>query len=266
MSADRVGGRIWQALGVGLAVGAATALIARDLQLPSYVSYWGDASPLVLAGTLVAAALWISPLRRLLAGLAAALGVAWCLVAFTPVSLWLADGLVRRDATSDADAVVVLASRLQEDGELTSVAMSRLLHGAELVAQRRASHLVLTELPAPFRSYASPARALLAGLNVAVEVHSVGPVERTRDEARLVASLFRSRGWGRALLVTSPLHSRRAAASFEKAGLRVVSSPAVETRWDLETLSRPEERLAAFGAVVHERIGLQYYRLRGWID
>ena len=265
----RVGGegrRVRGGMALGIAAGAAATLIARDLGLPSYVSYWGDASPLVVAGTLLFGVLWLTPLRRVLEAIAVALAVAWCLVAFTPISSQLAEGLARRDAPGQGDAVVVLASRLQEDGELTSVAMSRLLHGLELVAQGRAERLVLTELPPPYKAYALPARELAIALGLHLELHVVGPVERTRDEARAVAQLFRSEGWRRALLVTSPSHSRRAAASFEKEGLEIVSSPATETRWDLERLERSDERLAAFGSLVHERIGMLVYRRRGWID
>ena len=251
---------------MGAAVGAAASLIARDLGVPSYASYWGDSSPLILGGTLACAGLWLTPLRRALLAIGATLGLVWCVVAFTPVSAWLADGLTRRDPPVAADAVVVLASRLQEDGELTSVAMSRLVHGVELLAQGRAGRLVLTELPPPYKSYAAPARQMLSALGLQAELHSVGPVERTRDEARQVAALFRSKGWRKVLLVTSPPHSRRAAATFEKEGMEVASSPAVETRFDLETLERPEERLAAFGSLVHERLGLLVYRQRGWID
>jgi hypothetical protein len=40
----------------------------------------------------------------------------------------------------------------------------------------------------------------------------------------------------------------------------------VETRFDLDTLERPEERLEAFGSLVHEQLGLLLYRQRGWID
>ena len=251
---------------MGAAVGAAANLIARDLGVPSFVSYWGDTSPLIFGGSLACAGLWLTPLRRLVVSLGAALGLAWCVVAFTPVSAWLADGLARRDPPVAADAVVVLSSRLQEDGELTSVAMSRLLHGVELLAQGRASRIVLTELPSPYKAYAAAARQMLSALGLQAELHTVGPVEHTRDEARQVAALFRSKGWRKALLVTSPSHSRRAAASFEKEGLEVASLPAVETRFDLETLERPEERLSAFGSLVHERLGILVYRQRGWID
>ena len=91
------------------------------------------------------------------------------------------------------------------------------------------------------------------------------PVTNTRDEAKLVAEMFRLEGWRTVIVVTSPTHSRRASASLEREGLDVVSSPSVETRFDLETLDRPGERLMAFGALTHERLGLLWYRFKGWV-
>jgi uncharacterized SAM-binding protein YcdF (DUF218 family) len=106
----------------------------------------------------------------------------------------------------------------------------------------------------------------MAHLGLEHELLTVGPVRSTREEALLVAKLFRERGMRRVLLVTSPTHSRRAAAAFERERLEVVSSPATETRFDLERLSEPDERLFAFGTLLHERVGLQVYRWRGWIQ
>jgi hypothetical protein len=39
----------------------------------------------------------------------------------------------------------------------------------------------------------------------------------------------------------------------------------METRFDLETLDRADDRLIAFGSLIHERVGLWVYRRRGWI-
>ena len=66
--------------------------------------------------------------------------------------------------------------------------------------------------------------------------------------------------------MTSPIHSRRASAALEKEGVTVVSSPSAETRFDLATLDTWNDRLAAFGSVMHERLGLWVYARRGWID
>jgi len=142
-------------------------------------------------------------------------------------------------------------------------AMSRLLHALELLGNSRARRLVLTELPPPSRSYAEPARALMQALHLEGEIIAVGPVHDTRDEAKAVARLFAERGLQSLILVTSPTHTRRAAATFERQGLTVIASPAVETLFDLETLDTPDDRLRAWGSVLHERLGLWLYALRG---
>jgi uncharacterized SAM-binding protein YcdF (DUF218 family) len=253
------------AIWAGFVAGALAGFFARDLDLPTLVSYWGDLVPLVVATALVGAALGATRLRRLVPALAVALGLLWGLVAFTPLVGVLTADLPRRDPLRHADAVFVLSSDLQKDGELTALAESRLLHGLELVGQGQAARLVVSELPAPTPSYAAAARGLAERLRLAPELIVVGPVRTTRDEAVLLGRLCRQRGWSRLLVVTSPLHSRRACAAIEHEGVQVVSSPAPETRYDLETLDRADARLQAFGAWLHERAGLIVYRRSGWI-
>lgn len=253
-------------LATGLAVGGVAAMLARDLDLPTLVSYWGDRTPLVIAAAVALALLWATRLRPLIAGATVLLGAVWLVAAFTPLSPWLARDLPRRDREGPADAVFVLGSRLQDDGELTATAMSRLLHALELLGEGRAPRLVLSELPPPYAPYAPVARVLMARLGMKRDVLAVGPIGSTRDEAVAVARLFREQRWRRVLLVTSPLHTRRAAAAFEREGLEVVSSPATETRFDLERLDGPDQRLGAFGALLHEHVGIQVYRWRGWME
>ena len=134
---------------MGLAVGGASGLLADSLGLHSAVSYWGPRAPVVAALALLFALLWSTRLRPVLAAGAAGLGALWLAVAFTPLTPWLARGLVRRDALRPADAVVVLASSLQKDGDLTPTSMSRLVHALELLGQGQAPRLVLTEIGPP---------------------------------------------------------------------------------------------------------------------
>jgi uncharacterized SAM-binding protein YcdF (DUF218 family) len=252
--------------GVGLTAGAVAGLVVVDLNLPSLVSWYGDRSYLVPAAAVLGALLWLTPLRRVTGVAVALLSVLWCVVAFTPATSWLADGLVRRDRAEAADAVFVFASRIQEDGDPTTDAMSRLLKGIELVAEGRAARLVVSEVPPPAGPYAPLARAWVAAFAPRGEVVSVGRIRNSHDEAVAVARLFRERGWTRVLAVTSPTHTRRAAAALEKEGLVVMAVPAVETRFDLERLHWPRDRREAFAAIAHERVGLLLYRRRGWID
>ena len=94
----------------------------------------------------------------------------------------------------------------------------------------------------------------------------IGEIGNTHDEAVALARLGRERGLRRILAVTSPTHTRRAAATLEKQGLVAISVPSVETNFDLETLRWPGDRRRAFSAIAHERLGLVVYRRRGWID
>ena len=260
---ERGGG--WAVVGTGLCVGALSGLLAIDLDLPALVSYPYDRTLLVLVATTAGALLWLTRLRRLVAAAVAVLAATWLIVAFTPLVSRMADGLVRRDPVRDADAVFVFGSRLQADGEPTADAMSRLLKGLELVAEGHAARLVVSELYPPSKAYAPLARAWAKEFAPGAEVLAVGPVATTRDEAVLLARLLRERGLRRVLAVTSPVHTRRAAATLEREGLEAISVPAVETRYDLETLDFPTDRRRAFGSVVHERVGLLVYARRGWL-
>ena len=253
-------------LGAGLTAGSLAGLIVVDLNLPSLVSYFGDRTYLVPVIALLGALLWLTPLRRLIGAAVALLVVLWLVVAFTPLTPWLAQGLVRRDPVEAADAVFVFASRVQEDGDPTSNAMSRLLKGVELVAEGRAARLLVSEGPPPGGPYAPLARAWLGTFARRGEVVSVGRIRNTHDEAVAVARLCRERSWTRVLAVTSPTHTRRAAAALEKQGLVVLAVPSIETRFDLEDLHWPGDRREAFASIAHERLGLVYYRRKGWID
>jgi uncharacterized SAM-binding protein YcdF (DUF218 family) len=222
-------------------------------------------TPGVLLGALVGALVWTTPLRRPLAFVVGLLGLAFLAVAFTPLSSWIYHGLPRRDPLVRADAVFVSSSRLQEDGELTNAALNRLVHGLEIIGSGYAPRLILTELKPPQGSYAAKARPLMERLGIHAELLTAGPVGNTRDEAVMVAALCRERGFSRLIVVTSPTHSRRASATLEREGVVVVSSPCMETRYDLERLERTDERLYAFGDLIHERVGLFVYARRGWI-
>jgi uncharacterized SAM-binding protein YcdF (DUF218 family) len=261
---SRAGASFAQGRAFGAALGALLGFLAVQLSLASLLSYPGDTAFLLVAGAVAGALLWPTRLRSVLGVLTAGAAVSWLLVAFGPVSAWLADGLPRRDPLRKGDAVFVLSSRMQRDGEPTTEALSRLLHGVGLVAQGQAPRLILSEQP-NMRPYAPVAREWLRTLKIEGELLTVGPVTSTRDEAKLVAEMCRLRGWRTLLVVTAPTHSRRAALAFEREGLDVVSSPSVETRFDLETLDRPGERLMAFGALTHERLGLLWYRWKGWV-
>jgi uncharacterized SAM-binding protein YcdF (DUF218 family) len=251
---------------VGLAVGALTGFLTLDLGLPSLVSYWGERTHIVPVAAVVGAAVWLTPLRRLVAlGVVLLFGL-WLVVSYTPVTAWMAEDLVRRDPVQAADAVFVFGSRIQDDGDPTTDAMSRLLKGVELVAEGRARDLVVSEVRGMDGRYTPIARDWVNRFAPQAEVLTVGPISNTHGEAVAVERLFRERGWRRVLAVTSPIHTRRAAATLETQGLQVIAVPSVETDYDLERLEYPGDRRKAFDGIIHEWVGLFVYAQRGWID
>ena len=216
---------------------------------------------LVLVAMIVAALLAQGRARALPHALAGAVLVLYVLVAFTPlfspsIRAWLEEEPPRR-----ADAIVVLSARVTEEGRLGASALERLVAGAALARDGWAPLLVRTEASA-FDDRRDAAE-LLEGTDV--EVARIGPVASTRDEAVATAALGRERGFRRVIVVTSPLHERRAAAAFRDVGLEVVACPSPERLFSVPALATPDDRVAAFGYWVTELAAWELYSLRGWV-
>jgi uncharacterized SAM-binding protein YcdF (DUF218 family) len=248
----------------GGALGALAGFLTRDLDLPALVSFEHSREPLVVAGAVLGAVLALTRLRWALWISTAGLALLWCVVAFSPVSGWLSRGLIRSDATEPADAVFVSVSSLRPGSDRIGELQNRLLHGIELVIRGKAPRLVVAEsgeVPC-----VALARQLMESAAAGGELLIARRAENTREEAVAIAELARQRRFNAILLVTSPIHSRRAGAALEREGVTVLSSPSPETRFDLETLDTWADRLAAFGSVMHERVGLWVYARRGWLS
>jgi uncharacterized SAM-binding protein YcdF (DUF218 family) len=250
---------------LGAALGLMSGLLCRDLDLTSLVSFWGDRGFLLPLGAIIGAVCATTRLRTPLYVVSAGLALMWIAVTYGPVSRLLATGLVRSDALRPSDAVLVLSSRMQADGDPTSVQLARLYRGLELVKDGHAPRLMISEVPPPYAQQAPFAKAMLARFAPEVELVVLSPVRNTHDEALLAADYLKARGLKRIIVTSSPTHTFRGAAVLEALDLDVMASPARETRFDLETLDQPEERLASFGSIIHERLGIVVYRRRGWM-
>ena len=93
----------------------------------------------------------------------------------------------------------------------------------------------------------------------------VDSIETTRTEALRMWSIAKPRHWNTVALVTSPLHTRRACATFEAVGFRVICVPARVRESGLDRHSIPEDRFRAFRLWLYERFATDTYRRRGWI-
>jgi uncharacterized SAM-binding protein YcdF (DUF218 family) len=214
-----------------------------------------------LTGALIGA----TRLRFLLWGAGGAAAAALIVIGYTPLIVPHVRGLVRSDPLRPVEAVVVLSSDIEKSGALTPIAQGRLLRGYELLRQGYAKRLILTRLYPPKGSYVPAVSAQMRNLGLDFPIMETGAVWNTHDEALEVRELARKKGWSEVILVTDPTHTRRAAATFEKEGVRVLCSPCLPRLYDLPTLETPMERIFAFRDWFYEATGWVVYRLRGWV-
>lgn len=240
--ADELG--IWMSLGVSLhlmrlAIGVLTAAVAT-----SSVGAW----------------LW------LLLGAEITL---FAVTLYTPLAAALAPTFVRADAAGPADAIVVFSGSVNSAGRVQGAALERLLYGLQVAQSRRLGAIGLSVVadehdartPGSDRDQRSLVSLALPG----VEPRFVRDVHSTRDEALAFSALARTHGWRRVVAITSPMHTRRACAALEAAGLSVECRPAAEREYDLERLDRPGNRRLAMQDVVYEAAAIVLYRARGWM-
>lgn len=167
-----------------------------------------------------------------------------------------------------SDAVVVLSAGLSQDGLLSAAGTERLLHGVELLEQGAAATVVTTRLRRAVgrdtvTSDTDQAR-LIALAPDSVQHLTVDSVATTRDEAMQVTALARREGWQHLIVVTSPMHTRRACAAFRRAGVSITCSAAPSREVAVHTLRNPGERWQALSPWLHEVVGWWWYGVRGW--
>ena len=226
-------------------------------------------APAVVAGALIG---WwrAEALRHAAVAVAAVLA----LVVFTPLTSALLPSVVRRDVGPDArptvDAVAVLSADVRSDGLVAGQGLERLLAG--MAWSRALDRPLVVSVVRDFGragavGSAADQRALTA-LGGVGRVYYVDSVHVTRDEAVREAALARREGWRRLLVVTSPAHSRRACAAYERAGVAVTCAPSPARDYPLAgpaPLAGAGERVAAFKDWLYEAVGWAVYRARGWV-
>jgi uncharacterized SAM-binding protein YcdF (DUF218 family) len=201
---------------------------------------------------------------------AAIIAVICVVIAYTPVVSTLAAPLIRRDPLpSRVDAVAVLSMGLAPDGMMRSETLDRLLTGLSL-AKRGFAPVVLVSRER--RSFADKNVSDSADLqkvatlaNPMARVIFVDSVVTTRTEATRMGAIARANHWSTLAVVTSPMHTRRACATFEAVGLRVVCVPAAVRGSGLYAGANAEDRLRAFRSWLYEMFASSSYKSRGWI-
>ena len=230
--------------------------------------------PITQAWLLAATAISLLLLRRYRLGFTvAAVAPLWLLLCATPaftqgLQRWLEGQYDARPAASypAADAIVVLGgeklpAETPSDAGSETDARTRVGFGYLLYRAGRAPAVFLSG-----EGDAGPMAAALERQGVPPAALRLETASRTTYEnARNTAMLLRQEGRHTILLVTSPAHMPRAAASFEKQGLRVIPAPALAPSAVPMAPWQPRRAMLWDAShALHEYIGLWVYRWRGW--
>ena len=251
-------------------LGALIGLASRDLGLFFAIFSIGErAVPCFLVVILIISGGILSPFRiakmaMLYASVACVL--TWLIVAFTPLCSGLIKMVKLQDPIRNVDGVYVLVGGLLKNGELNASSMARLIRGVKLVKDGVAPRLIVGDYGSSNPSFSKAAKKLMHELKIDIPIIVVSPVSNTREEAVRVEDLYKTNGWQSLAIVTSPVHTTRAKGTFENTGLDVICISSSEVRYDLESLEISADRIQAFPSILHEIVGIQVYRYRGWID
>lgn len=224
---------------------------------------------LELIGIVVGAALGALKLHWLVVGLDALMFVFYLAIANTGIMFRLATEWARSDPIpASADAIIVLSAAINSDGMLNTQGVQRLLTGLELYQRGVAPRLFTTNVDATYgrqvlSSTADQGRIIkLAG--AASGWTSLTGVSNTREEAIQSAAKLPTEA-RTVIVVTSPLHTRRACATFERMGFKVVCVPSREHDHVTWHPIHSSDRLASFRDYLYERLGMVKYRHQGWV-
>jgi uncharacterized SAM-binding protein YcdF (DUF218 family) len=222
--------------------------------------------PAAIFGALVGSTR-LRPLIWVPAGVIAAICI---VVAYTPVVSAVSRSYVRADPMpAHVDAIAVLSMGVTPNGMMRSETLDRLLTGLSLARSGLAPVVLVSRENLALRgrqvSDSVDQKSVVGVMGGGTRVIFVDSVLTTRTEALLMRNIARPNRWGTLAVVTSPMHSRRACATFEAVGFRVVCVPAAVRGSGLYPDANAEDRLRAFRAWLYETFATASYKSRGWI-
>ncbi len=194
-----------------------------------------------------------------------------CIVAaYTPIVSMLARPLIRRDPLpTRVDAIAVLGMGLTPDGMMREETLDRLLTGLSLAKRGLAPFVLVSRERRSFTgkivSDSTDLQNVATLAGPSARVIFVDSVVTTRTEAMRMGAIARANHWSMVAVVTSPMHTGRACATFEAVGLRVVCVPAAVRGSGLYPGANAEDRLRAFRSWLYEVFASSSYKSRGWI-
>ena len=205
--------------------------------------------------------------RRQAARLILGFGATYLLLFQSPL-IWVLAEPLRMASVAPlpaADAIVVFAGGVGESGKAGGGYQERTRQAVELYRLGKARRIIFSS----GYTFVFQEAVIMKDLAVAQGVPASDIILETRatnthENVVSVADILEQHGWHSIFLVSSPYHMRRALGSWRKTapGIRVVPAPVSDSHFFAHTSGASVEQIRG---VLHEYLGLLYYRWKGWI-
>lgn len=206
--------------------------------------------------------------RRIVSTLNLILWLAFLIVlviAFTPLTGYMVKPLEVKEDIRKAEVIVVLSGGIDKGRYLSPVSSQRMVRGVQLYFEGRAKKILFSGGDPKKNGVAEAAvmaqeakRLNIPAEDILVERRSQSTHEKVVEVKKITEALR----WKSLILVTSYSKMKRSLMAFEYAGFKVYPAPADPHE---KYADGPLERLSLFRELIHEYVGIVYYKIRGWI-
>lgn len=194
---------------------------------------------------------------------------------YTPFVWFLARPLTIAETPEKSDCIVVFAGGVGESGRAGEGYEERVQYAVELFNRGFAKEVIFSSGYAYV--YKEPLLMKALAISQGIPSDAVileGKASNTYENVEFTKEILNAKGWRKIILVSSPYHMLRASLVFKRIAkdIRVVYSPIPNSlfysRQKRDIQGRRIWRrvnLRQVRAIVHEYLGIAYYRLKGWI-
>ncbi|MFC1674320.1 ElyC/SanA/YdcF family protein [Candidatus Omnitrophota bacterium] len=198
---------------------------------------------------------------------------AYFLIFYTPLLWFCARPLKIRDLPRNAEAIVVFAGGVGESGKAGQGFEERVQYAVELYKQGYAKNMIFSS----GYTYVFEEPAVMKALAVSLGVPETAIIledeaKNTYENVKFTREILDKKGWDKILLVSSPYHMRRASLVFQKQAkeVKVIYTPITKSifysRDKRDSQGRKKWKsvnLAQIRGILHEYLGILYYRWKG---
>jgi uncharacterized SAM-binding protein YcdF (DUF218 family) len=185
-------------------------------------------------------------------------------LSFFPIAGYFCQPLMLEHSNQKADAIVVLASGSTLTGEPNLSGYQRVTHGIKLLNEKKAPLLIIStgySAITKFKefSWVSSFTRLLEVPSSKIKILKDERITTTYTEAKFVSEYLQKNNLNSILLVTSSSHIFRANKVYKKLVKSVFPAPVHNSE---NIFYSRGHYLDSFNAVMHELIGLLYYKIK----